>query len=258
MVQQRNNQYLASPARISKYNNNNNSNSNKNGSCSRPVSPSLFIPIRLEWDNGKVVTETTTEFREVTDDSDFGNFGTSTGAPKLETRPEVKKIGPAAKTESSSSSSEDESEDQFAEEALKAHNMYRARHNVGPLKLDKKLCKFAKEWADQLAKQDRFEHRPDQVYGENIYSSWSSDPKAKCSGSRPVESWYSEVNKYNFDNPSGNSMGAGHFTQVVWKDSKNFGIAKARSKSGKIIVVANYDPAGNFLGQYGANVFKAK
>jgi hypothetical protein len=51
------------------------------------------------------VTETTTEFREVTDDSDFGNFGTSTGAPKLETRPEVKKIGPAAKTESSSSSS---------------------------------------------------------------------------------------------------------------------------------------------------------
>jgi uncharacterized protein YkwD len=34
---------------------------------------------------------------------------------------------------------EDESEDQFAEEALKAHNMYRARHNVGPLKLDKKV-----------------------------------------------------------------------------------------------------------------------
>ena len=31
----------------------------------------------------------------------------------------------------------------------------------------------------------------------------------QCSGTRPVESWYSEVTKYNFDNPSGNSMGAG-------------------------------------------------
>ena len=50
----------------------------------------------------------------------------------------------------------------------------------------------------------------------------------------------------------------GHFTQVVWKDSRNFGIAKARSKSGKIIVVANYDPPGNFLGQYKDNVKKAK
>ena len=43
------------------------------------------------------------------------------------------------------------------------------------------LCKFAQEWADTLAKQDRFEHRPDQKYGENIYCTWSSDPKAKVS-----------------------------------------------------------------------------
>ena len=46
----------------------------------------------------------------------------------------------------------------------------------------------------------------------------------------------------------------GHFTQVVWKNSKNLGIAKARSSSGKIIVVANYEPAGNFIGQYVQNV----
>ena len=46
----------------------------------------------------------------------------------------------------------------------------------------------------------------------------------------------------------------GHFTQVIWKASKNLGIAKARSSSGKIIVVANYEPAGNFIGQYVQNV----
>lgn len=31
------------------------------------------------------------------------------------------------------------------------------------------LCKYAKEWADTLAKEDKFEHRPDQTFGENIY-----------------------------------------------------------------------------------------
>ena len=77
----------------------------------------------------------------MTDDSDFGNFGTSsgTGTPKLESRPEVKKIGTVRKSESESSSSEDESEDKFAEEALKQHNIYRAKHQVAPLKMDKKV-----------------------------------------------------------------------------------------------------------------------
>ena len=37
-----------------------------------------------------------------------------------------------------------------------------------------------------------------QEYGENLYCSWSSNPKAKCAGSKPVESWYSEMTKYTF------------------------------------------------------------
>ena len=47
---------------------------------------------------------------------------------------------------------------------------------------------------------------------------------------------------------------SGHFTQVVWKKSKKMGIAKARTSKGKIIVVANYEPAGNWIGQYTENV----
>ena len=46
----------------------------------------------------------------------------------------------------------------------------------------------------------------------------------------------------------------GHFTQVVWKDSKEFGIGKAQTKDGKWLVVANYSPPGNFLGHYPENV----
>ncbi len=46
----------------------------------------------------------------------------------------------------------------------------------------------------------------------------------------------------------------GHFTQVVWKDSRDFGIGKAKTKDGKWLVVANYYPAGNLIGKNAENV----
>ena len=39
------------------------------------------------------------------------------------------------------------------------------------------LSKFAQEWADKLARENRFDHRPNNQYGENLYCSWSSNPK---------------------------------------------------------------------------------
>lgn len=47
----------------------------------------------------------------------------------------------------------------------------------------------------------------------------------------------------------------GHFTQMVWKSSKEFGIGKAQGKDGKWIVVGNYFPAGNMLSRNAENVF---
>ncbi|KOC65880.1 Golgi-associated plant pathogenesis-related protein 1, partial [Habropoda laboriosa] len=46
----------------------------------------------------------------------------------------------------------------------------------------------------------------------------------------------------------------GHFTQLIWASSRYFGVGKARSRSGKIIVVANYRPVGNISGQFQNNV----
>lgn len=46
----------------------------------------------------------------------------------------------------------------------------------------------------------------------------------------------------------------GHFTQVVWKGSREIGVGKARSNDGKILVVANYRPAGNVIGRFSENV----
>lgn len=48
---------------------------------------------------------------------------------------------------------------------------------------------------------------------------------------------------------------AGHFSQVVWKSSKEFGIGKAVTKDGKVIIVGNYKPPGNMSGNFPENVF---
>jgi len=47
---------------------------------------------------------------------------------------------------------------------------------------------------------------------------------------------------------------AGHFTQVVWKSTKEMGIGKAVAANGWVFVVASYRPAGNMMGAFAANV----
>ncbi len=42
---------------------------------------------------------------------------------------------------------------------------------------------------------------------------------------------------------------------MVWKNTKEFGIGKAITKENKVIVVAQYQPPGNFMGQFDKNVF---
>ena len=46
----------------------------------------------------------------------------------------------------------------------------------------------------------------------------------------------------------------GHFTQVVWKDSKKLGVGIAVSSSGGVYVVARYSPPGNVMNQFAENV----
>ena len=45
----------------------------------------------------------------------------------------------------------------------------------------------------------------------------------------------------------------GHFTQVVWKGTKEVGIGIASAKN-QCIVVGSYRPAGNMIGDFSNNV----
>ncbi|XP_041371178.1 Golgi-associated plant pathogenesis-related protein 1-like [Gigantopelta aegis] len=145
------------------------------------------------------------------------------------------------------------------DEVLKAHNQYRALHQVPPLSHDKHLSAHAQKWANRLASADLFEHSDcrfnGKTVGENIAMKWSSRP-VEYSGQEVTNEWYNEIQKYRFGNQ--HQPGCGHFTQVVWKGSKEMGVGMARDQKGNIIVVANYYPAGNMLGDFASNVFPPK
>ena len=82
--------------------------------------------------------------------------------------------------------------------------------------------------------------------GENLAMYGSTDPEDKklSTTSLATDMWYAEVKDYDFDNP-GFSMNTGHFTQVVWKDTKKVGFGYA----GKY-VVGRYEPTGNMMGDF--------
>ncbi|KAK5639996.1 hypothetical protein RI129_010807 [Pyrocoelia pectoralis] len=135
---------------------------------------------------------------------------------------------------------------QFDNEVLVAHNNYRARHGVPPLVLNPTISKFSQSWAEYLSTQTNVTHSG--KYGENIYRAWSLPSNFELKGNVPVDRWYAEIANYTF-NQEPTKKGTGHFTQLIWKDSKEIGVGKV-----KVWVVVNYSSPGNYPGQYVANV----
>lgn len=131
------------------------------------------------------------------------------------------------------------------------HNRARAEVGVEPLVWSRSLAVWAQSWADHLASTScRMEHRPRsgrwrQLYGENLLMG-----RAGYHGvvDAPRE-WEKEKPLYRGAAlSSSNWHPAGHYTQMVWKNTSRIGCAKAECH-GNVIVVCNYDPPGNVLGQ---------
>jgi uncharacterized protein YkwD len=142
---------------------------------------------------------------------------------------------------------------ELRQEALTAHNQYRQKHRAPPLKLNIELNEIAQRYAEELAAKDLFQHSQNTWKGENIGENLFMCSGYLITGHAMTKSWYDEIKDYNF-NKATFSSGTGHFTQVVWVDSQYVGFGAAKSRSGYYIGVANYYPAGNFLGQFYKNV----
>ena len=150
----------------------------------------------------------------------------------------------------------DSTNDDVVNEALRMHNQLRAKHHSPPLRLNNEISKIAQKYAQYLADNDMMEHSSNQYKGEDLGENLFMCGGYKITGKNMTESWYSEIKDYNFRNPD-EYGDTGHFTQVVWKESKELGIGYAKSRSGNYYGVANYYPAGNFIGNYKENVLPA-
>lgn len=143
---------------------------------------------------------------------------------------------------------------QFELEALEAHNKYRAKHHSPPLKLNKDLCRIAKEYAEKLLQANAvnysFGKYKGNDMGENIFTCQGTE----ATGEMATNDWYNEIKSHNFKKDF--QKDTGHFTQIIWKDTKEVGFGVA-NRGNIYYVVANYYPPGNFLGQYNKNVLKS-
>ena len=144
----------------------------------------------------------------------------------------------------------------FQKNALDAHNNYRAKHHVGKLVLNQELCDIAQEYAEELARTGNFAHSGNSFHGDNMGENLFACYGMKITGKMMTDDWYNEVKQYDFNNP-GYISGTGHFTQIVWKGSKQVGFGYAQARDGYYYGVANYYPAGNFIGEFEDNVFRA-
>ena len=144
----------------------------------------------------------------------------------------------------------------FQKSALDAHNNYRAKHHVGKLVLNQELCNIAQKYAEELARTGNFAHSGNSFHDDNMGENLFACYGMKITGKMMTDDWYNEVNQYNFNNP-GYISGTGHFTQIVWKGSKQVGFGYAQARDGYYYGVANYYPAGNFIGEFEDNVFRA-
>lgn len=130
----------------------------------------------------------------------------------------------------------------FIIDCLCWHNEYRARHCVPAMSISMKLCVSAQEWANHLASRNEIYYCPARVFnfGQNIFCCVETCLMQSISGQEVATYWYASMKRYDFfKRPSllHTTVNVGHFTQIVWKNTKYMGVGKSVSKTGKIFVV---------------------
>jgi hypothetical protein len=141
----------------------------------------------------------------------------------------------------------------FNQRVLAAHNNARAAVGVPPLAWNDRLAADARAWAEELAASGRFEHSPDELgqapQGENL---WAGTPRAFAPEAM-VGAWAAEKRDFRpgvFPNNSrsGDIENVGHYTQVIWRSSRQVGCATAVGAHEEFLV-CRYSEAGNIYGE---------
>lgn len=150
---------------------------------------------------------------------------------------------------------------------LCAHNASRAAIKPAParslpkLAWNKHLAAVAQSYAESCTwahNENRNSHYAARsgdrvVVGENLFIS----TYPTVSPYDAVKSWASEAHFYNYKkNTCAKGQACGHYTQVVWRDTRQVGCGSAicskvanSSLTNAAVMVCNYAPSGNFVGE---------
>lgn len=146
---------------------------------------------------------------------------------------------------------------------IASHNKVRAKHSLPPLKWSNALAGYAQQWANELSRNRNCSmiHRPNygifkQRFGENLFwaspEEWSNGVVKIQQFSAPeiVKAWADEEAYYNYrTNQCKAGEDCGHYTQMVWEESRNVGCAIVVCPNKAQIWACNYDPPGNYIGE---------
>jgi len=140
----------------------------------------------------------------------------------------------------------------FAYRLLTTHNLERAQVGAPPLRWNPELAVAAQSWAEYLAATGRFEHAPENPLdpeGENL---WAGS-KGRFALEAMTAAWIREKKFFRpglFPDNSitGRVEDVGHYTQLVWRDTREVGCAIATGQR-EDILVCRYAQAGNWRGE---------
>ena len=140
----------------------------------------------------------------------------------------------------------------LTERLLAEHNRERERTGVPRLAWNDQLAGQAEAWAQKLAAEGKLRHASEAESGGAGENLWMGTA-GYFAPERMVGAFVNERRFYQHGNfPEVSSTGkwqdVGHYTQLVWRDTREVGCAVARG-TGYDVLVCRYWPAGNWMGE---------
>ena len=139
-----------------------------------------------------------------------------------------------------------------AERVLAIHNSERARLGLPPLRWNPVLARDAGQWARELAVRGVAQHSAAASrsgHGENLWmgtaGTWNTQDMLEMFLD---ERRYFRAAAFPYVSLTGDWTDVGHYSQIVWRDTREIGCAVDTGK-GMDVLVCRYFPAGNVMGQ---------
>lgn len=147
-----------------------------------------------------------------------------------------------------------QSHDGGAEERLlAAHNRERTALGLPVLRWSPVLAREAREWSGRLAKSGRLQHAPASAGGSGQGENLWIGTAGRFAPEAMVGDWIAEKADFapgTFPRVSrtGDWADVGHYTQIVWRDTREVGCAIGRGARADVLV-CRYAAPGNIMGR---------